>query len=250
MSQDTRFLIAQETESNTAMEMVADTPVQADTAESAPSGSDTVMVVVFFAAAVFLLKLWLDDYKAERRKEPNPKALPGAKPFTWAAVIVGIVGALVILGAEVAGEYALGVVGEQSDILVIFLLSMIAAGFIEEVVFRGYLVVTSKGKAALIASIIGFSLLFTVLHPFFWDYNLPDDASMWELWKADWDIDFGVKAWFSSSIVFINSLWFYAMRFNPLNPTHSLVPCFAAHIASNVGVFGVKLAQGHVVGLW
>ena len=46
------------------------------------------------------------------------------------------------------------------------------------------------------------------------------------------------------------TLWFYAVRFWPLNPTRSLLPCVAAHAAKNLGVLAVKAAQGHVSGWW
>jgi hypothetical protein len=51
-------------------------------------------------------------------------------------------------------------------------------------------------------------------------------------------------------LLFLNSIWFYTLRFCKWNPRHSLLPCFAAHIASNVMVFVVKLAQGHVTSLY
>ena len=31
---------------------------------------------------------------------------------------------------------------------------------------------------------------------------------------------------------------------------HPLIPCIAAHLAKNLGVFVIKLAQGHVSGWW
>jgi len=253
MSQERPLFLAQEGEVSLP-ESTARTEAPAPLAEEAerkePSGSDPLMVLLFVGMAGYLFKLWLDDYKAARHGKAHERALPGIFPAKLGIVLVGIVGALVLVGIETAGEYALGVSAQQSDIMAIFLLSMIAAGFMEEVVFRGYLVVTSKGRIVLLASIVGFSLIFALLHPFFWDYELPDGASSWAIWQATFTFDFGAKAWFSSVLVFVNSLWFYAMRFNPLNPQRSLIPCFAAHIASNVGVFVVKLAQGHVVGLW
>jgi len=50
--------------------------------------------------------------------------------------------------------------------------------------------------------------------------------------------------------VFAGSLWFYAVRFASWNPQRSLLPCFAAHAAKNLGVIAVKAAQGFVVGWW
>jgi hypothetical protein len=45
---------------------------------------------------------------------------------------------------------------------------------------------------------------------------------------------------------FITSLWLYLVRFNPLNPDRSLLPCFTAHIVRNLAVFGIKWVQGFV----
>ncbi len=45
---------------------------------------------------------------------------------------------------------------------------------------------------------------------------------------------------------FITSLWLYVVRFNPLNPDRSLLPCFTAHIVRNLAVFGIKWVQGFV----
>ena len=46
------------------------------------------------------------------------------------------------------------------------------------------------------------------------------------------------------------SLWFYAVRFFPLNPTRSLLPCVAAHATKNLGVIALKYAQGFGDGWW
>jgi membrane protease YdiL (CAAX protease family) len=199
-----------------------------------------LVIIALFAGAVYLAKLWFDDLKRERAGDPNPSALPGTTTASALACIVAAAGALLLVGIETGGEIALGVSAEQSDITAIFLLAMVAAGFIEEIVFRGYLVVTSRGKAILIASIIGFSALFALLHVQYYT-AVPEDGS----W-TDFSFDLNAKSSWTLLILFINSLWFYAVRFFPLNPRHSLLPCIIAHIASNLGVFFVKLAQGHV----
>jgi hypothetical protein len=49
-------------------------------------------------------------------------------------------------------------------------------------------------------------------------------------------------------MAFAGSLWFYTVRFFPLNPQHSLIPCIAAHLTKNLGVFGLKAALGFVSG--
>jgi uncharacterized protein len=149
-----------------------------------------------------------------------------------------VIGALVILAGETAGEYAFGFVAEQSDITLLFALFTLTAAFVEELIFRGFLVVQSKGRAILIASIVFFSTVFAFFHPFLWEWH--DEEGL--------VFNFTGKAWFSTGIIFLNSLWFYTVRFLPVNPRHSLIPCIAAHFCSNLGVILIKLYQGHVVG--
>ena len=197
------------------------------------------MLLVLVAGGAVLARWWLDDYRAARRGAPRPGALPGATTVpVWVTGLAGA-GALALLAAETAGEYALGISGEQSRMTVLFGLYTLAAAMIEEVVFRGYLVIEHRGRAALVAGIAGASAGFALLHPFLWDWR---DGGL--VWHA------GTKAWFSTAVVFTGSLWFYAVRFMPGNPGRSLLPCLAAHAAKNLGVFAIKYAQGFVSGWW
>ena len=184
-------------------------------------------------------KWWLDDYRAGRRGTPNPRAMPGATPASLGMIALAVMGALVLLAAETGGEYALGVSGEQSHMTVLFGLYTLAAAFVEELIFRGYVVVENRGRTALVAGIFGASLVFALLHPFLWEWK--DGALVTHL---------GPKAWFSTAAIFGGSLWFYAVRYLPGNPTRSLLPCIAAHAAKNLGVFAIKYAQGFVSGWW
>lgn len=196
------------------------------------------LIVVGLIAAAYFFKLWLGDLKMETAGAPNPNAFPGATPAPRIAIAIAIIGALIILAGETAGEYAFGLVDEQSDITVLFALFTLSAAFVEELIFRGFLVVDKKGRAALVGSIVAFSLLFALFHPFLWE------------WQDDEGLVFTLtdKGWFSTAIVFLNSLWFYTVRFLPVNPRHSLLPCILAHFASNLGVILIKLYQGHLVG--
>ncbi len=160
------------------------------------------------------------------------------------ALWVGIAGAVLLVLLETAGEIHLGVSGEQTTIPAIALLSMLAAGVIEEIIFRGYLIVDKKGTNMLIVSAMGFSLIFALLHYQYYT-EIPEDGSWREL-----SLVIDSKSLWSLFLLYLNSLWFYTLRFFRLNPQQSLLPCFAAHIASNFAVFLVKLAQGHVVGWW
>lgn len=190
-------------------------------------------------AGVVVAKWWRDDYRAARLGQPAPQAFPGATPASRQALLIAAGGTLVLLAGETAGEYALGLTAKQSQMTVLFGLYTLVAAFGEELVFRGYLVVENRGRAALIAGVVGASLGFALLHPFLWN---------WEGGRLSFQGD--AKAWFSTAAVFTGSLWFYAVRFLPMNPTRSLLPCVVAHLTKNLGVFAIKYIQGFVSGWW
>ncbi|MEX0867566.1 MAG: CPBP family intramembrane glutamic endopeptidase, partial [Pirellulales bacterium] len=170
--------------------------------------------------------------------------LPGAHPTTVAAVAVAVGVSLLLLGLETWTEIRLGVSEQQSDMTVLFGLYTLAAAFIEELIFRGFIYYDKGGKALLVLSCLAASILFALIHPYMWQWN--GDAD----WMNKLTFNFSTIAVISTSFVFIKSLWYYTVRFYPLNPRHSLIPCIAAHFATNVGVFVVKAVQGHVVGLY
>ena len=203
-----------------------------------------LLILIVFAGALYLAKLWRDDYLCLKAGEPNPRALPGATPVPAIALVIAAVGAVVLVLIETGGELALGVSSEQTDIAAVFLFAMVGAGILEEVIFRGYLVITKRGKVFLVGSIIAFSLLFALLH-FQYYARMEDTADGKTL-----ILELNSKSGWSLLLLFLNSLWFYAVRFFKWNPRQSLLPCFVAHIASNVAVFVVKLLQGHVTTLY
>jgi uncharacterized protein len=203
------------------------------------------MLLLYAGVAIYIGKLYWDDTRAYCSGQPNSKALPGAAPCSGKALWIALAGALVLLGLETGGEIALGIDDQQSRIAAAFLIAMLAAGIVEEVIFRGYLVVANRGRVALIASICMFSAVFALLHPHLWSYE-NEDAAWWAFWQANWTWDFGTKAWFSTTFLFFHSLWFYACRFGSWNPERSILPAFAAHAFSNLGVFCVKWMQGYV----
>lgn len=194
-------------------------------------------IVLMVIAGAFLFHLWWSDLRAAKSGTPNPRALPGATPCGFQVILLAVAGALLLLGIETGGEAVLGISNEQRTLTVLFSAYTLVAAFIEELAFRGYLVVTKHGKAALCASIFAFSLLFTLFHPFLWD---------WE--NGTLTLHFTTKGWFSTAMVFACSLWFYILRFLPLNPSRSLLPCIAAHFTKNLGVFVVKAVGGFVSG--
>lgn len=203
-------------------------------------GQDNPLLLLVMLGVVGAVgKMWLDDYRAHQRGAANPRALPGATPASAGMIGIAVSGALVLLAAETGGEYALGISGEQSHMTVLLGVYTLAAAFVEELIFRGYIVVENRGRAALVAGIFGASLVFALLHPFLWEWN---DGAL--------SLHFGAKAWFSTGAIFAGSLWFYAVRYLPGNPSRSLLPCIAAHAAKNLGVFAIKYAQGFVSGWW
>lgn len=194
-----------------------------------------LMIVLYVGVAAYVGNMYWGDYQAARSGKPRGSAMPGATGASLWAFLLGGIGALVLLGIETWGEIALGVADEQSEMVWYFVFAIIAAGVVEEVIFRGFLVVENKGRALLVASCVACSLIFAVIHAHLWS---TEDGFEWT---------FTSKAVFSTSILFANSLWFYAVRFGPWNPERSLFPCMLAHAASNLGVFVVKLAQGYVI---
>jgi membrane protease YdiL (CAAX protease family) len=198
-----------------------------------------LLVAGVIAAMAVVAWYWWSDYRAGSRGAPVERGFPGATPATLRMCLIGVGGALVLLSAEVAGEYALDLVEQQSRMTVLFGLYTLAAAFGEELVFRGYLFVGGRGPRMLWASIVACSLVFALAHPFLWRFG-----------EDGLEVVFGSKEVFSTTAVFAGSVWFYWLRFNRGNPTRSLVPCIVAHATKNAGVFAVKAAQGFVVGWW
>ncbi|MBI2814845.1 MAG: CPBP family intramembrane metalloprotease [Opitutae bacterium] len=190
-------------------------------------------------AGVIVAKWWRDDYLAARQGTPHPRPFPGATPANTGAMLVAAAGALMLLALETGGELALGLTAQQSQMTGLFGLYTLVAAFLEELIFRGYLVVENRGRGPLLAGIVGASFGFALLHPFLWEWR-----------GGALHLHGGAKPWFSTAAVFAGSLWFYAVRFFPQNPTRSLLPCVAAHLTKNLGVIVIKSVQGFVAGWW
>jgi len=200
-----------------------------------------VFILLTLGAAGYVFSLWWQDFRARQAGKRQSNPLPGAAPARLPWVLMAIAVALALVGIETWGELRLGVDEEQSDVTAIMLVPFICAGFIEELIFRGYVFYDRKGPRVLWLSIIGASIVFALLHVQYY-LEFPDAGWLPSAVKID------AKSGWSLLILVLNSLWFYYLRFGKGNPKRSLIPCFAAHIASNVGVFVVKLAQGHVTG--
>jgi len=206
---------------------------------------DPLLLALMIGISGYVIKLWVDDYRAAKKGTPNPKALPGATGVKTSAVFLAVTGALLLLAGETWGELRLGISEEQSKMTALFALYTLLAAVVEEIIFRGFLVIEGRGKAWLWIGVVGASLLFAAIHPFLWKW---DGGMPWAGGRLNFTFD--VKGWFSTAVVFASSLWFYLMRFSVFNPQHSLIPCFAAHAAKNAGVIAIKAAQGHLAGLF
>lgn len=188
-------------------------------------------------AGLYCAKLWRDDLRAARAGSTVRGGFPGAVPAPPRAVGLAITGALALLALETAGEFALGIAAEQTRMTLAFAAySALAAPIIEEIIFRGWLVLDRHRPAMRWAGILAASVLFALLHPFLW---------VWD--DAGFRLTLTLKGGFSTTLLFLSSLWFYTARFTPWNPQRSLLPCFAAHAAKNVGVVVIKAVSGHLV---
>lgn len=202
--------------------------------------NNPLLLLFLTGAGLYVAKLWRDDLRAAAQGRANANAFPGATPAPARAVLIAVAGALILLGAETIGEIALGVADEQSRMTWLFAIySICAAPVIEELIFRGWLVLENRGRATMWAAAIAASLVFALLHPFLW---------RWE--EAGFELTMGRKGWFSTGVVFATSLWFYAARLGPWNQTRSLLPCFAGHAAKNLGVVAIKAATGFMGAAW
>jgi len=206
-----------------------------------------IMILLYVGIAAYIGNMYWVDYKAQRGGELNEQAMPGATGTTLKAILIGVLGSLVLLGVETGGEIALGISAEQSEVVWYLVITWLCAGIVEEVIFRGYLVVDKRGRALLVGSCFGFSLIFALLHFHLFSFSYAEAASWWEIWRVEIEWTLETKGWFTTGLLLANSLWWYACRFGPWNPTQSIFPCMIAHASSNLGVFFVKLAQGFVV---
>jgi len=187
--------------------------------------------VIYGVIALVILSFWISDCRNKRQG-----GFPGATLAPMRVLLIAGAGGLLLTLLETLGESVLGLTAEQSEMAAIAIIPILAAAIIEEIVFRGYLVVDTKGKSWLIGSIVGFSLLFALIHPFLWT---------WEDGKLSFE--WSTKGVFSTVTVFANSIWFYTVRFSFGNRSHSLLPCFIAHGVSNFSVWAIKGFQGFLI---
>ena len=107
----------------------------------------------------------------------------------------------------------------------VFVFQLLGASVVEEMLFRGFVAPGELVGRKLLALMIVGSLVFALIHNF-------------DLGTAEGKLN--------AAFAFVTSLWLYVVRFNPLNPDRSLLPCFMAHTVRNLAVFGIKGAQGFI----
>lgn len=198
------------------------------------------LLALMTIGGVYIAKLWYDDYQATRRGETLPSTLPGTSSASTRSILIAITGALVLLALETLGERCLGIAEQQTRVTWLFALySTVAAPAIEEIIFRGWLVLESRGRAWTWIVASAASVAFALLHPFLWSWD-----------ENGFELTLTRKAWFTTGMLFATSLWLYAARLARWNPTRSLLPCFAAHAARNAGAIALKAASGFVGPMW
>jgi membrane protease YdiL (CAAX protease family) len=198
--------------------------------DSTPAAASLTGDLLYFGAGIVVLVLWIRD-----TREGKGQGFPGAFWTGRRPLLLAAVGGLALTLLETVGEGILGISAEQGTLPAGSLLALLGAAVVEEVVFRGYLVVMDRGRAALVGSIVLFSALFALLHPYLWSW---EDGTLVG--------DIRTKTVFTTVFLFLGSLWFYAVRFSFGNNRHSLLPCFVAHATANASVWVVKLLQGHL----
>jgi len=197
-----------------------------------------LIIILMIGAGSYIGKLWWQDMRAAAARNAHPQALPGATPTTRKALLYACLGSLVLLAGETWGEYQFGVVAEQSHMTVLIALNTLIAPIIEEIIFRGYLVINNRGTTVRWVGIVAASAFFALIHPFLW------------VWDEGLTLTITTKGAFSTMAAFAFSLWFYSVRFSRWNSSHSLLPCIAAHATKNLGVIAIKAAQGFLTGWW
>lgn len=199
-----------------------------------------LLLVIMTTAGVYFARLWWQDCLAAKHGKSSSNALPGATPASSRAVAIAVAGALVLVAIETFAEHTLGLSDQQSRLTWLMALhAVLGAPVIEELIFRGWLVIDNRGRAMAWAGALGASVLFAALHPFLWRW---DDAGF--------ALTLGAKGWLSTAAVFATSLWLYTARLAQWNPSRSLLPCMAAHAAKNLGVVAVKAGMGFMGPAW
>ena len=197
---------------------------------------DFVYRFAMVCVSAYVFALWFGDYGYFKRNGRIRKgAFAGATEAPLKLTLFGAACGIILALLLSALELKMGLSDKQTSVPFYSLLPWIAAAFIEELVFRGYLYVRRGGKFALWSGIIAMSVVFAACHPYVWDYG-----------SGGLSFDFSAQPVVATFGVFACSVVFYTLRFCEKNKYRSLIPCVAAHFSYNVCVYAVKAAQGFV----
>ena len=184
-----------------------------------------VKALLYCVLGLFVLVAWARERRKRTQNGGPENFWPGTTYAPMGAYFVAAAGAILITIAEAAVEKRAGLTDQQSILPAVFLFQLLGASVIEEALFRGFVAPGELVGRKLLALMIIGSLVFALIHNF--------DLSTTE-------------GKLNAVFAFITSLWLYVVRFNPLNPDRSLLPCFMAHTVRNLAVFGIKGAQGFI----
>lgn len=184
-----------------------------------------VKALLYCALGLFVLIAWARERRKRTQNGGPEKFWPGTTYAPHGAYFIAAAGAILITIAEAAVEKRAGLTEMQGVLPAIFIFQLLGASVVEEMLFRGFVAPGELFGRKLLALMIIGSLVFALIHNF--DLSEPEGQV-------------------NAAFAFITSLWLYVVRFNPLNPDRSLLPCFMAHTVRNLAVFGIKWGQGFV----
>jgi membrane protease YdiL (CAAX protease family) len=181
--------------------------------------------LLYCLLGLFVLVAWARERQKRRLTGEPEKFWPGTTYAPAAAYYAAAAGAILITIAEATVEKRAGLTALQLKIPSMLIFQMLGASIVEEMLFRGFVAPGELVGRKLLALMIIGSLVFALIHNF-------------DLRTAEGKLN--------ALFAFITSLWLFVVRFNPLNPDRSLLPCFMAHTVRNLAVFGIKGAQGFI----
>lgn len=185
--------------------------------------TDLLLSAASLALGAGVLHLWTRQLRSGSAEADA--FWPGASRCSWTAVAWASAGVIALTLLETGVEIRLGVTAEQSSIRPHFLMAMLGASVVEEMAFRGFAAPAHLSGRGLAGLALAGSAVFAAFH----GHGVAD-----------------TKGLVSTGSAFAVSLWLYACRFGPFNPSRSLLPSMAAHAVRNLAVFGIKDAQGFV----
>jgi membrane protease YdiL (CAAX protease family) len=199
---------------------------------------EPLSIVLCAVAALVVGGIWVKDYLAWRSGKPFERALAGATGAPARLILLSAAVSAAIMAVETACEHALGISKLAQPLPVILLVPTVCFALLEEILFRGYLVIQGKSRVALVTSIVIFSLIFAALHGHFLGWTADGKGFQLRLTPA-------TILWSVSNLSF--SLWWYAVRFLPSNKERSMLPVFAGRGAALLTLFLIDLATGRIL---